>query len=153
MAEKIRGLQWRNLRFNRTDLERLPECSGIYVLCAKPPEAPVAFQSIGLYNPVYIGQAKNLKRRVFGGHWKKPSVNINELRAHFNKGELSLWYALADADKMTDIEDAMLFCFWPSANRKIRMLGSVDLQGFDTVFAGKTAVYSDSRPAYYNQRR
>lgn len=152
MAEKIRGLQWRRSSFAPAELELLPECPGVYILCAVPPDAPESFQQVGLYNPVYIGQAKNLKKRVFEGHWKRPCLNIRELRAHF-KGELSLWYAAAAREKITDIEDAMLFCFWPSANRKIKILGIVDLEGFDTVFGGKTAVYGKPRSAYYNQRR
>ena len=152
MAEKIRDLRWHRSAFTPAELEKLPERPGIYILCAAPPEVPKPFQRLGLYNPVYIGRTTNLKQRILAGHWKRPSVNIRELRAHF-KGELSLWYAEAAPQEIEGVEDAMLFCFWPSANREINILGSVDLKGFDAVLSGKTAVYGKSRSAHYNQRR
>ena len=93
-----------------------------------------------------------MRQRISQHLGKNADDNIKELRTHF-KGGLLLCYAEAALDEIENIEDIMLFCFWPSANRRIKVLGRVNLTGFNVVFNGKAVVRGKSFSAYYNKRR
>lgn len=150
MAQSIRGLQWKRTRLTQGGLKLVPNRPGVYIICAKPPRVPVSFQKLGLYNPMYIGKTDNLSERI-GTHLNRPDENIEELREHFS-AELSLWYAVADARDIESIEDDMIFCFWPAANRKIKIMGRVSIKGYNSVLSGK-AIVQKSISANYRQNK
>lgn len=150
MAQSIRGLQWKRTRLTQGGLKLVPNRPGIYIICAKPPCVSASFRELGLCNPMYIGKTKNLSERI-GAHLNRPDKNIEELRENFS-AELSLWYAVADVRDIESIEDGMIFCFWPAANRQIKIMGRVSLKGYNSVFSGKAAVQK-SISANYRQNK
>ena len=146
MAESIRNLEWREAKFTAGGLEVLPDRPGVYMICARPPEAPVSFRKLALKNPMYIGKAEDLSVRI-KQHFGRPDENIMELRKHFST-ELFLWYAVADIASIEDIEDKMIFCFWPAANRRIKMMGELSITGFNGVLSGRGVVQSSISANY-----
>lgn len=91
---------------NRADVEMLPQCPGVYYFKEKSGKV------------IYVGKAKNLKKRVvshFSGHNPSPQ------RQHFLKEIHQIAYEIAGTELMALVHEAEeIKRIWPLYNRAIK---------------------------------
>lgn len=114
----IRGTQWSKTWLHPLYQDSIPECLGVYAICATPRIRNLdqdLFNS--LYNVIYIGKVdKGTLHRRFLQHCNQPKPDIVMAKRCFGNN-LEYWYTEVDLDRINELEARLIGCFGPPANR------------------------------------
>ena len=116
-GKEIQNLEWKKVFLDPTQTFVIPEKSGVYLICGRPPvpietdpTKPLAI----FYNVLYAGQSGSLRAR-FDTHAKSTSPDLELAKKTFRN--LDYWYALVENVDLNRIEDVLLDVLGPTANR------------------------------------
>ncbi len=113
----LQKLEWKKAFLDPSQAFVIPEKSGVYLICSRPP-VPVESDStkpLGIfYNVLYAGQSVSLRTR-FNTHAKSSSLDIELVKKTFRN--LDYWYALVEKVDLDGIERILLDVLGPTANR------------------------------------
>ncbi len=100
----------------------IPDTSGVYVICTRPPHLTANRQSPRktnlfhrLYNAVYTGSSSRLRNRFLDHSGNHPQAEIKNARDCY-AGTLEFWYHLCSQENLRDWEGHLQLCLGPSAN-------------------------------------
>ncbi|NCC60103.1 MAG: hypothetical protein EOM12_04015 [Verrucomicrobiae bacterium] len=115
---------WQSVKYERRNLEQLPEIPGVYVFVAKPGIANLSDCNYLLY----IGKAedqtlkKRCKQYLNEKRKKKPRVHILDMLENWSD-HLFLYYITVDpvsnASTPSEVEAGLLAAFMPPMNRQL----------------------------------
>jgi hypothetical protein len=114
---EIQKLEWKKVFLDPSQTFVIPEKSGVYLICGRPPvpfEADPAKPLAVFYNVLYAGQSGSLRTR-FATHAKSTSPDLELAKKTFRN--LDYWYALVDSVDLNMIEGLLLDVLGPTANR------------------------------------
>ena len=133
------GLQWNTVKLRRSSDRSIPRISGVYMLCSIPPldydNGVAGFKSLNIYNPIYIGESNNLKKR-FLDYCSRTNLSSNKVSTflHDYQGKnISFVYAPCGTDTRKKYQNILIHCFGPSANGQVEEMAKT-LSG---IFAAK----------------
>lgn len=116
-GNEIQKLEWKKVFLDRSQTILIPEKSGVYLICGRPPvpvetdpTKPLAI----FYNALYAGQSGSLRAR-FDTHAKSTSPDLELAKKTFRN--LDYWYALVENVDLNRIEGVLLDVLGPTANR------------------------------------
>lgn len=116
LVEACDGCVWRRTFLEESYEVQVPTSAGVYLICASA-RILLGRGAAGLYNAVYVGQARDLRRR-FREHLRGYG-NVPKARMTFRR--LDYWYISASPSDLDRIEQAFLDALGPSANdRNVR---------------------------------
>jgi excinuclease UvrABC nuclease subunit len=115
LEELIAQKEWRKASLDPAHVNSVPAAAGVYQICAGLQDVPVNGRVMSqLYNVVYVGQAKNLRRR-FREH---VSGHGDVVPAKKTFRALDFWYTTAPLETITELEQRLIDAFGPPANKK-----------------------------------
>jgi hypothetical protein len=116
-GKEIQKLEWKKAFLDQSQTFLIPEKSGVYLICGRPPvpaetdpKKPLAI----FYNVLYAGQSGSLRAR-FATHAKSTSLDLEIVKKTFQN--LDYWYALVENIDLNRIEGILLDVLGPTANR------------------------------------
>ena len=116
-GKELQKLKWKKAFLDPSQTFVIPEKSGVYLICGRPPvpvetdpTKPLAI----FYNVLYAGQSGSLRAR-FATHAKSTSSDLELAKKTFRN--LDYWYALVDNVDLNKIEGLLLEVLGPTANR------------------------------------
>jgi hypothetical protein len=116
-GKEIQNLEWKKVFLDPSQTFVIPEKSGVYLICGRPPvpvetdpTKPLAI----FYNVLYAGQSGSLRTR-FATHAKSTSPDLELAKKTFRN--LDYWYALVENVDLNRIEGLLLDVLGPTANR------------------------------------
>ena len=109
----VSGTHWSKTKFNSLYRESVPESPGVYAICSEPPAFTQSFIKT-LYNIIYVGKSKSLRRR-FLEHCNRPKLEI-EMAKHCFGDNLEYWFTEVSLDQIDELEARLIDCFGPPAN-------------------------------------
>lgn len=109
--------RWQRTYLEDTYRHRIPTTSGIYLICASfhdalPPPTVSDRLYTRLYTAIYVGQAKNLRRR-FADHTRGYG-RVNKAHRVFRR--FDYWYTKVSEMELDDVEQCFLDVIGPVAN-------------------------------------
>ena len=110
----VSGTSWSNTKLDQLYRDSIPEGSGVYAICCTVPDATQRLFK-ALYNVLYIGQSKSLRRR-FLEHCNRPQRGVTEVKQCFGEN-LDYWFTEVNPDRIDELEACLIDCFGPPANR------------------------------------
>lgn len=116
-GQELQLLEWKKVFLDPSQTIVVPEKSGVYLICGRPPisvENDPAKPLAVFYNVLYAGQSGSLRAR-FDTHAKSTSIDLEMAKRTF--GHLDYWYALAAAVDLNRLEGILLDVLGPTANR------------------------------------
>ena len=114
---EIQNLEWKKVFLDPTQAVVVPEKSGVYLICSRPPVPSGTDPSKPLgvfYNVIYAGQSGSLRSR-FTTHAKSTSADLELAKSTFRN--LDYWYAQVESVDLNRIEGLLLDVLGPTANR------------------------------------
>lgn len=120
-AELRNSISWQHTGLQEVEATIVPECSGIYMLCACPPpfrfslEKPNGQLFAHLLTPIYVGRSENLRKR-FRQHCQSRKPEILQAIECFGTS-LQFWFHIHPAEYIEREESLLIDCFGPNANR------------------------------------
>ena len=121
---------WNRVTLLKREMNRVPEGSGVYLICSSPEHIPVSGEVMKrLYNVIYVGRAINLRQR-FKNHANKPKSKIQIADDIFKK--LDFWYVPIDSSETAEIEQIIISAFGPTANE----INAIKARSLDPIPAG-----------------
>ena len=116
-GKELQKLKWKKAFLDPSQTFVIPEKSGVYLICGRPPvpvetdpTKPLAI----FYNVLYAGQSESLRAR-FDTHAKSTSQDLELAKKTFRN--LDYWYALVNNVDLNKIEGLLLEVLGPTANR------------------------------------
>ena len=109
--------EWQSRPLGHTLRRSIPEGSGVYMMCVRPPNATSLSEPFSrLMEVIYVGMSKNLRRR-YGEHLNTPSPKVREARIAYSDS-LIFWFLRVSEDLISTAESVLINCFGPPANDK-----------------------------------
>lgn len=116
-GKELQQLEWKKVFLDPSQAFVIPEKSGVYLICGRPPVSPETDPAKPLaifYNVLYAGQSGSLRSR-FATHAKSTSQDLELAKKTFRN--LDYWYALVESIDLNRIEGLLLDVLGPTANR------------------------------------
>ena len=116
LERTISQYEWSRTYLERDCTTKVPEESGIYVICASTSRIHANDNRLlnQAYNAIYAGQSKNLRRR-FVCHVR----GYGEVkRAKNTFGQLEFWFSVIEESLLSNVEQLFIDTFGPPANEK-----------------------------------
>lgn len=116
-GKEIQNLKWKKAFLDSSQTFVIPERSGVYLICGRPPvpvEKDLTKPLAIFYNVLYAGQSASLRQR-FATHAKSTSPDLELAKKTFRN--LDFWYALVENVDLNRIEGLLLDVLGPTANR------------------------------------
>ncbi len=116
-GKELLQLEWKKVFLDPSQAFVIPEKSGVYLICGRPPVPPETDAAKPLaifYNVLYAGQSGSLRSR-FTTHAKSTSQDLELAKKTFRN--LDYWYALVESIDLNRIEGLLLEVLGPTANR------------------------------------
>ena len=130
LQASVAQFKWSRVYLERDYQSRVSIGSGIYLICANTKSIPIDGKVMErIYNVLYVGQTKNLRRR-FGEH-ARGHGQVLKSKDIFR--QMDFWYTELDTAQLSDIEQLLIRVFGPPANGKY-----VKAKIGDPVPAGRT---------------
>ena len=125
IPNQIIDKRWNHIKVTRTASNQIPDSPGIYMFCVTQ-----EYNGLKLQNPMYIGKAKNIKRR-FRYHLKYNERVISLKNCFRNKLD---FHYLKLPNSTTDnilrlLEQSMIDCYGPQFNEIDSVSVSSPLRG------------------------
>jgi hypothetical protein len=115
--KEIQNLEWKKVPLDSIQSIVVPEKSGVYLICGRPPAPSGTDHTKPLavfYNVLYAGQSGSLRSR-FVTHAKFTSPDLERAKRTFQN--LDFWYAPVESVDLNRIEGLLLDVLGPTANR------------------------------------
>lgn len=115
--KEIQKLKWKKVFLDPSQTFVVPEKSGVYLICGRPPVSVEADPTKPLaifYNVLYAGQSGSLRTR-FATHAKSTSADLELAKKTFRT--LDYWYAIVENVDLNRVEGLLLDVLGPTANR------------------------------------
>jgi len=116
-GKEIQKLEWKKAFLDPSQIFVIPEKSGVYLICGRPPlsvETDLTKPLAIFYNVLYAGQSVSLRAR-FATHAKSTSPDLELTKKTFRN--LDYWYALVEIVDLNRVEGLLLDVLGPTANR------------------------------------
>jgi hypothetical protein len=116
-GKELQKLEWKKVFLDPSQTFVIPEKSGVYLICGRPPvpvETDLTKPLAIFYNVLYAGQSGSLRAR-FATHAKSTSPDLELAKKTFRN--LDYWYALVENVDLNRIEGLLLDVLGPTANR------------------------------------
>ena len=114
-SKEIRKLEWKKVFLDPIQTVIIPEKSGVYLICGRPPIETDSTKPLAIfYNVLYAGQSGSLRAR-FATHAKLTSPDLELAKKTFRN--LDYWYALVENVDLNRVEGLLLEVLGPTANR------------------------------------
>ena len=108
----MNNLRWKNKKYAESDF-LVPESTGVYVITRVQYNAGLPIT----VKPIYIGQSKNLKRRL-SQHlpWNETNPGLASFLRHHLE-EIEIWYATVSRGDLDKIERDLIQKLGPEFNK------------------------------------
>jgi hypothetical protein len=116
LGHAVSQYNWRSVPLLELECNSVPNSSGVYVMCGGTPVTITNLLGGRVFGPLYVGRANELRRR-FLQHCRRPDSNIDAIK-HCWQNRLQFWFAVIPANQMRAVEDLLIDCFGPRANRR-----------------------------------
>lgn len=114
-SKEIQKLEWKKAFLDPIQTVVIPEKSGVYLICGRPPIETDPTKPLAIfYNVLYAGQSGSLRAR-FATHAKLTSPDLELAKKTFRN--LDYWYALVENVDLNRVEGLLLDVLGPTANR------------------------------------
>ena len=105
------------MAFDRNLAASVPETSGVYVICARPPYPTTLGRAA--YTVLYAGKVRRLPRTLrarFVEHCDRPTPILRPLLLCFHPNVHFWWSSVADSEEIDRTETLLIESFNPPAN-------------------------------------
>ena len=112
---------WNSVLLTQIDQSMVPEGSGVYAICAKPPNATGPDQRTmfhSLASPLYIGSSESNIKSRFLAHCRTPSSQLLRAKSCFCRVPLIFWFIELPVGTVRNAEAWLIKCFGPPANKR-----------------------------------
>ena len=112
-------LNWFDLPFERLNAPSVPEQSGVYIICGRPPIIMGRLCEV-FFSVIYVGKSETSIRSRFIVHCDNPDEGIKRAKRCYAHSvtRLRYYYAVAPQEKVAEVESRLIECFGLSANRQ-----------------------------------
>ena len=115
LQARVAKFPWNRVYLERDFQSRVPSGSGVYLICANTRHIPINGKVMErLYNVIYAGQTKDLRRRFREHAYGHGQV----LKAKGIFRAMDFWYTELDAAYLSEVEQLCIKAFGPAANGK-----------------------------------
>jgi hypothetical protein len=115
VGEQAVGRNWKRVPFAALHQGLVTEQSGVYAICTPGLAANAGLFGV-LYNAVYVGQSRDLRRR-FLEHCRSPARELQSALNCFRV--LEFWFAAASLEELDSLEQLLIECLGPPANQRV----------------------------------
>ena len=113
LRNAIQHLEWRRAYLEHDYAARVPQRSGVYMICASTKNLPDGHKIMErFYTAIYVGQTINLRQR-FNQHIPGAKKVVSARRV-FRR--LDFWFSNLEVSRLTDVEQLLISTFGPPAN-------------------------------------
>lgn len=105
---------WKRVPFAALHQGAVPAQAGVYVICTPGLAADAGLFGV-LYNAIYVGQSRDLRKR-FLQHCRSPGRELATALNCFRV--LEFWSACVDSSQLDGMEALLIECLGPPANQQ-----------------------------------
>ena len=116
LSNAVSQYDWRSVPLVELESNSVSEVSGVYMMCGGTPVHIPRLLGGHVFGLLYVGRANDLRRR-FREHCRRPDANIDAIRLCW-RNRLQFWFAAIPVDHARIVEDLLIDCFGPRANRR-----------------------------------
>ena len=114
-SDVLRTDQWQSTGLSRALRSSIPQQSGVYMMCVRPPGVASIGQPFSrLEEVVYVGKTTNLRRR-YGQHLNVPSPKVRVARETYAES-LRFWFLRLASSQISSVESVLISCLGPPGN-------------------------------------
>lgn len=114
LNEAMKGRTWRRVNLHSDYRHRVPEHSGVYVMCVDATHLPVSGTLFdNLCTAVYVGKASSLRVR-FGQHLIGDRAGLKQAIETFRR--ITFYFTSVDRSDLSYVEQSLIDALGPSVN-------------------------------------
>ena len=112
---------WKSVLLTTNDQSLVPETSGVYAICARPPiatkqERKTFFHCLA--SPLYIGRSESNIKLRFLEHCQNKNWQLRRAKQCFRTVKLNFWFVELPRNFVKDAEARLIKCFGPPVNKR-----------------------------------